>query len=261
MLTRLAIVCLSPCSIVIHMTSSTVATTDPMTPATDDRVLSTLKLVAPVGLGLFPLGIGFGVLIIHAGLPWWWAPVFTGLIYAGSLEFLLIPMALAATPLAAVAATALVVNSRHVFYALSFPLHQVRGRLARTYATFGLTDEAYALTAGPEAQTWTTKRIVVLQLLLQSFWVAGATVGALAGTRLPLDRLQGLDFALTALFVVLAIEAFRATRDLPTAGLAVVCAVAAQTVLPQQMLLVALSLFAGLLVARSALATRKPAHA
>lgn len=261
MLTRLAIRCRESCSIVIHMTSSTVATTDPVTLDTDDRVLSTLKLVAPVGLGLFPLGIGFGVLVVHAGLPWWWATLSTGLIYAGSLEFLLIPMALAATPLAAVAATALVVNSRHVFYALSFPLHQVRGRLARTYATFGLTDEAYALSAGPQAQTWTTKRIVVLQLLLQSFWVAGATVGALAGTRLPLDRLQGLDFALTALFVVLAIEAFRAARDLPTAGLAVLCAVAAQAGFPQQMLLAALTLFAGLLVARSALAGRKPADA
>lgn len=243
------------------MRSSTVATTEAPGADTDDTVLSTLKLVAPVGLGLFPLGIGFGVLIIHAGLPWWWAPLSTGLIYAGSLEFLLIPMALVATPLAAVAATALVVNSRHVFYALSFPLHRVRGRLARTYATFGLTDEAYALTAGLQAQTWTTKRIVVLQLLLQGFWVAGATMGALAGTRLPLDRLQGLDFALTALFVVLAIEAFRATRDLGTAGLATLCAVAAQAVLPQRMLLVALALFAGLLVARSAFAGRKPAHA
>jgi 4-azaleucine resistance transporter AzlC len=243
------------------MRSSTVATTEPPGADTDDTVLSTLKLVAPVGLGLFPLGIGFGVLIIHAGLPWWWAPLSTGLIYAGSLEFLLIPMALAATPLAAVAATALVVNSRHVFYALSFPLHRVRGRLARTYATFGVTDEAYALTAGPQAQTWTTKRIVVLQLLLQGFWVAGATMGALAGTRLPLDRLQGLDFALTALFVVLAIEGYRATRDLGTAGLAVLCGVAAQALFPHQMLLAALSLFAGLLVARSALATRKPADA
>ena len=232
-----------------------------MTPDTDDSIGSTLKLVAPIGLGLFPLGIGFGVLIIHAGLPWWWAPLFTSLIYAGSLEFLLIPMAVAATPLLAVAATALVVNSRHVFYALSFPLHRVRGRLARTYATFGLTDEAYALTAGPQAQTWTSKRIVVLQLLLQSFWVAGATVGALAGTRLPLDRLQGLDFALTALFVVLAIEAYRTARDRRTAGLAAVCAVAAQGLFPQQMLLAALTLFAGLLVARSALAGREPAHA
>jgi 4-azaleucine resistance transporter AzlC len=242
------------------MTSSTVATTEP--PGADtDTALSTLRLVAPVGLGLFPLGIGFGALVIHAGLPWWWAPLSTALIYAGSLEFLLIPTALAATPLAAVAATALVVNSRHIFYALSFPLQQVRGRLARTYATFGLTDEAYALTTGPQAQTWTSKRIVVLQLLLQSFWVAGATMGALAGTRLPLDRLQGLGFALTALFVVLAIEAFRAARDLGTASLAVVCAVAAQAVFPQQMLLVALALFAGLLVARSALAGREPAHA
>jgi 4-azaleucine resistance transporter AzlC len=102
---------------------------------------------------------------------------------------------------------------------------------------------------------------VVLQLLLQSFWVAGATVGALAGTRLPLDRLQGLDFALTALFVVLAIEAFRTARDLHTAGLAVVCAVTAQGLFPRQMLLAALTLFAGLLVARSTLAGSKPAHA
>jgi predicted branched-subunit amino acid permease len=86
-------------------------------------------------------------------------------------------------------------------------------------------------------------------------------VGALAGTRLPLDRLQGLDFALTALFVVLAIEAFRANRDLGTAGLAVLCAVAAQAVFPQQMLLAALTLFAVLLVARTALASRKPADA
>jgi 4-azaleucine resistance transporter AzlC len=243
------------------MRSTTIEATDRVASETDDRVLSTLKLVAPVGLGLFPLGLGFGVLVIHAGLPWWWAPLSAGLIYAGSLEFLLVPMALAATPLLAVAATALVVNSRHVFYALSFPLHRVRGLLPRAYATFGLTDEAYALTAAPEAQTWTTRRIVVLQLLLQGFWVSGATAGALAGARLPLDRLQGMDFALTALFVVLAIEAFRAARDLGTAGLAVLCAVAAQGLFPQQMLLVALTLFAGLLVTRSALAGRKPAHA
>jgi 4-azaleucine resistance transporter AzlC len=243
------------------MRSTIIEATEPVAPDIDDRVGSTLTLVAPVALGLFPLGIGFGVLVVHAGLPWWWAPLSTALIYAGSLEFLLIPMALTATPLLAVAATALVVNSRHVCYALSFPLHRVRGRLARTYATFGLTDEAYALTAGPQAQTWTTKRILVLQLLLQSFWVAGATVGALAGTRLPLDRLQGLDFALTALFVVLAIEALRATRDLRTAGLATLCAIAAQAVFPELMLLAALSVFTGLLVARSTFASREPADA
>src|SRR4029450_9708928 len=113
----------------------------------------------------------------------------------------------------------------------------------------------------PQAQTWTTKRIVELQLLLQLFWVSGATVGARSGTRLPLDHLLGLDFALTALFAVLAIEAFRATRDLPTAGLAVLCAVAAQGVFPQQMLLPALPLFAGLLAAAPARARRKPTNA
>jgi 4-azaleucine resistance transporter AzlC len=243
------------------MRPTPIAATEPVTPATDDTVGSTLRLAAPVGLGLAPLGISFGVLVVHTGLPWWWAPLSTTLIYAGSLEFLLLPMAVAATPLAAVAATALVVNGRHLVYALSFPLHRVRGPLARTYATFGLTDEAYALTTTPQAQTWTTKRIVVLQLLLQSFWVAGATIGALAATHLPLDHLHGIDFALTALFVVLAIEALRATHDLPTAGLATLCALAAHAVFGQQLLPAALTLFAAPLGARSAHTSRTPADA
>ena len=42
-----------------------------------------------VGAAFIPLGLAFGVLVSHSGLPWWWAVVFASVIYAGSLEFLL----------------------------------------------------------------------------------------------------------------------------------------------------------------------------
>ncbi|WP_369262931.1 AzlC family ABC transporter permease [Streptomyces sp. R35] len=80
------------------------------------------------GLGIFPLGIALGLLIIQAGLPWWLAPALSLAAFAGSLELLLVGMMATVTPLAAVALTVLVVNFRHVFYAFSFPLHLVKHR-------------------------------------------------------------------------------------------------------------------------------------
>jgi len=219
-------------------------------------VRATVRLAAPVALGMVPLGIAFGLLVLHSGLAWWWATVFSAVVFAGSLEFLLIAMVATAAPLAQVALTTLVVNSRHVFYALSFPLHRVRGIAGRTYSTFALTDEAYAMTAAPDAQRWSSTRVLSLQLVLHASWVTGATLGGLLGTALPLDSLHGLDFALSALFIVLAIDAYRAHPDLRTAALALACALGAMLLLPGQVLLAAYAAFTLLLLLRCGLGRR-----
>lgn len=189
------------------------------------------------------MGVAFGVLVVHSGLDWWWASVFSGFIYAGSLEFLLLGLVLATAPLAQVALTSFLVNFRHVFYALSFPLHRVRGRTAKVYSTFALSDEAYAVTATPAAESYSSRRILWLQVFIHFYWAGGATTGALLGSVFP-SRIEGLDFAVTALFVVLAIDAFRACRDIPAPVLAVGCALLARFTVPGQMLLVAVALFA-----------------
>ena len=202
-----------------------------------------------VGFGLFPLGLAFGLLLVQSGLPWWWAPIFSFTIYAGSLEFLAIGMLLAATPLASVALASLMVNFRHVFYGLSFPLHRVRGRAAKVYSMYALTDEAYAVAATKDPELLSSARILWIQVLCQVYWVGGGVVGALAGAAIP-TQLRGLDFALTALFAVLAIDAFRAKRDIPTPVLALLCALTALLVAREQMLVVAMSLFTAALLAR-----------
>ncbi|MBO1414329.1 AzlC family ABC transporter permease [Streptomyces sp. FH025] len=235
------------------------AETNAAAPTARNDLAAALRDSSSVGLGLFPLGIAFGVLVVHAGLSWWWATAFTALVYAGSLEFLLIGLVVAVAPLAQIALTALLVNFRHVFYALSFPLHRVGGRFGRAYSTFAMTDEAYALTTGRQARSWSGRRIIWLQVLCQFYWVAGATAGALFGALVP-ARLVGLDFALTALFVVLAVDAYRARRDVPTPALALVCALAARFLFPGQMLLAATALFtAGLLARRALTRHRTPA--
>ncbi|MFG3255232.1 AzlC family ABC transporter permease [Streptomyces sp. NPDC048172] len=214
-----------------------------------------------MGLGLVPLGLAFGVLITHSGLPWWSATLFTVLVYAGSFEFLLVGLVTATTPLAAIALSAFLVNFRHVFYALSYPMHRLRGRAAKAYGTYALSDEAYALTAGAHAQSWPSARILYLQMFLQMYWIGGATAGALLGSLVPAG-VSGMEFAMTALFTVLALDSVRDRRgDLPTPLLALLSALAARLVFPGQMLLAAFALFTAALLAQYLLSKKEPSRA
>lgn len=195
-----------------------------------------------VGLGLIPLGLAFGVVLTQGGFDWWWAPIFSIVIYAGSMEFLAIGLVAAVTPLASVAAAALLVNFRHVFYGLSFPRRQIRSRLGRLYAVYALTDESYAIVAPKAHDKLSGTRILTVQVVCQVVWVVSGTVGALIGAVLP-SGLTGLEFALTALFAVLAIDAFRADHDVPAPVIALVCGLVAMLVAKEQMLVVGLGLF------------------
>ena len=209
-----------------------------------------------VGVGMFPLGVAFGLLVVQSGLDWWWAFVFGVTVYAGSMEFLAVGLLVALTPLAQLALTTFLVNFRHVFYALSFPLQRVQGRTARLYSMYALTDEAYALTAGRPPATMSSGRIIWLQLFCQVYWVTGSVAGALLGRWMSID-VRGVGFTLTALFVVLAMDAVRVERDVPGPLLAFLCALVALAVAPGQMLVVAMSLFVVTLIGRFLLQPRE----
>ncbi len=212
--------------------------------------MSVLRLTAPIGLAFLPLGAALGFLVVHAGLAWWWAPVLAAVIYAGSLEFLMVGLAAAGSPIATVALTTLIVNSRHVFYALSFPLHRVAGLPGKLYSTYVISDEAYAVGVSPAAGDWTSRQILTMQAGLHLTWTVSAGLGGLLGAALPIERLQGLEFALTALFIVLAIDAYRQHPDRLTVLLAVGCAGVAWLLAPGQLLVWAFAAFTVLLLAR-----------
>lgn len=213
-----------------------------------------------IWLGLFALGIGFGVVVTSQGFPWWLAPLISGLMFAGSVEFILVGMLAVGAPIAAIALTTFLINSRHLFYGLSFPLHRVNGRLAKAYSVFALCDEAYALATSKDPDTLTSRRLLWTQIGLHSSWAAGALAGGVVGSTL-LGGLDGLDFILTALFIVLTIDAYRAAPDNLTIGLAGGAGMVAFAVAPGSMLLIAMMLFTTALIARHFLNRRTHHHA
>ncbi|MFC0316248.1 AzlC family ABC transporter permease [Gordonia phosphorivorans] len=215
---------------------------------TRSEVLLGLRLSLPAGLGMFPLGMAFGLLVIQQGLAWWMAPALSFLAYAGSLELLLVGMIATVTPLATIAVTTFLVNFRHVFYAFSFPLRVVRGRWARLYSMYALTDESYAVTAAAPG-SWTHARLLATQVAFQVYWVGGGLAGVAVGSLLP-GPIEGLEFALCALFITLTLDACRTREQVPSLLLAALSFAVAAVVTPGAVLFTALALFVGLLIGR-----------
>ncbi|MFC4336573.1 AzlC family ABC transporter permease [Salininema proteolyticum] len=220
-----------------------------------EEVARGVKDSLAAGLGMVPLGVAFGLLVVQAGLPWWIAPALSVAAFAGSVELLLIGMIAAAVPLATIALTTFLVNFRHVFYAFSFPLHVVGNRAARAYSVYALIDEAYAVTAASR-ERWTGWRLVSMQLSFQVYWVAGGLAGVALASALP-GTIKGLEFALCALFVTLTLDAARSKGQVPSLLLAALSFAVAVVAAPDAILFVALLLFTALLFVRHLVTARR----
>lgn len=202
-----------------------------------------------VGLGLIPLGLAFGLLMVQSGFAWWWTPIFSIVIYAGSMEFLAIGMVTTGVGPISAALTGFMVNFRHIFYGLSFPRHSIKSRAGRAYSTYALTDESYAIVSARPPGHISGVRTLTIQIFCQMLWVIPGIIGAVAGQALPAG-IKGMDFALTALFVVLAWEAFKNNKDHSLPLSALVLAVAAGFLAPAQMLVLALTAYFVILLLR-----------
>lgn len=204
----------------------------------------------PIAVGVVPLGLAFGVLMVQTGFDWWWTPIFSIVIYAGSMEFLAISMVTGGVTPAVAAVTGFMVNFRHIFYGLTFPRDEIRNRFGRAYSTYALTDESYAvLSAFPRNSQPSGVFVFTVQLFCQVLWVVSGIIGALAGQAIP-PSVKGLDFALVALFIVLAIDSFQNNKDYSLPLSAAVLGVLAGCLFPGQLLMVALSAYFLLLVVR-----------
>jgi 4-azaleucine resistance transporter AzlC len=198
----------------------------------------------PVMMGYVFLGFAFGLLLQRAGYHWLWALAASVLVYAGSMQFVLVGLLTQGASLLTIAVTTLVVNSRHIFYGLSFiDTFKAMGKRG-LYMVFSLTDETYALLCSttPGASPEDTKRLLfTISALDQSYWVCGSVLGALMGNVIAFN-ITGIDFAMTALFTVIVVEQWLSTKNHVPALLGFLCAVISLVVLgPDQFLLPALT--------------------
>ncbi len=184
----------------------------------------------PVMTGYIVLGMGFGILLKAKGYGVIWALAMSTLIYAGSMQYLAVSLLSSGASLIAAAITTLMVNARHLFYGISMIDKYKHAGTKKPYLIFALTDETYSLVCseyqGKESERHTYYFMV--SLFNHSYWVTGSVIGSLLGSVIPFS-VEGIDFALTALFVTIFVEQWLSTKNhLPAiigVGISVFCIV------------------------------------
>lgn len=168
----------------------------------------------PVLAGYLVLGLGFGVLLASKGYGLGWAVVMSTLIYAGSMQYLAVDLLAGGASLVAAALMTLTVNARHLFYGVSMVERYRDVGPAKPYLVFALTDETYSLVCSGDPPAGVDRKgyFLLVSLLDHLYWIAGSALGALLGGALPFDS-TGIDFSMTALFLVVMTEQWRTSRD------------------------------------------------
>ena len=168
----------------------------------------------PVMAGYVVLGIGFGVLLQDKGYGWWWAALMSLTVYAGSMQYVAVDLLAGGASVMAAAMMTVLVNIRHLFYGLTMlDRYSDTGR-KKPYLIFSLTDETFSLVCSPQIPQGVDEKkyYFYVSVMNQCYWVTGSVIGAAAGAALSFNS-AGIDFAMTALFVVIFVEQWEKTKQ------------------------------------------------
>jgi len=183
----------------------------------------------PVLTGYMVLGFGFGIILKASGYGTFLAFVMSLIIYAGSMQYAAIGLLTGGASLITAALTTLMVNARHLFYGISMLEKYSSTGKRKPYLIFALTDESYSLVCSDRKDVPPQQRnnyYFFVSLFNQIYWVTGSVLGAVIGSLIKFNS-EGIDFALTALFLTVFIEQWLTAKDhIPAiigAGVSAVC--------------------------------------
>lgn len=168
----------------------------------------------PVMTGYLVLGLGFGIILKSNDYSILLALAMSVLIYAGSMQYVTIGLLSGGAAPITAALTTLMVNARHLFYGISMLDKYKNTGKFKPYLIFSLTDETYSLVCHdnpnvPEENK--NQYYFLVSLFNQVYWVIGSVLGAVIGTLVKFNS-EGIDFALTALFVTVFLEQWLSTK-------------------------------------------------
>ena len=168
----------------------------------------------PVMAGYLFLGMGFGILLESNGYSFIWAFFMSIFIYAGSMQYVAIDLITGGASLISAALMTLMVNARHLFYGISMVERYKDTKPYKPYLIFALTDETYSLVCSGDVPEGVEEKkyFFLVSLLDQIYWVFGTVLGSVLGSVLNINT-EGINFSMTALFLVVFTEQWKSTKD------------------------------------------------
>ena len=179
----------------------------------------------PVLTGYACLGLAYGLLMAANGYGPLWSTLMSAIGFGGSMQYVAITLLVTAFDPLQAFLLAIMVNARHIFYGLSM-LDKYKGLgKVRPFLIYVLSDETFSLVSTLEPPEGVARKDFYfwISLLDYSYWIIATALGGLLGHFLTFDT-TGLDFALTALFVVLFLEQWKKKENRPAGAVGIACA-------------------------------------
>ena len=173
------------------------------------------------------VSMAYGIMMASAGFPWYDSLLVSLTVYTGAFQFVLITFLSSGASLITIALTALLMNSRQSFYSLTFLKEFKQMGRRKLYMIHTMTDETYAVNCTldlPKKEKEDTMFLVAL--FSRCYWMVGSVLGGILGQIIPFD-LTGIDFCMTALFLIIFIDqwekAKKHTPALTGLGIGILC--------------------------------------
>ncbi|MEK0363935.1 AzlC family ABC transporter permease [Pseudomonas sp. CBC3] len=178
--------------------------------------------ILPLIVGAIPFGIIFGTLSIGAGLSTWQTIGMSALVFAGSAQFIAITLITGGVGAAVVLLTTFVVNLRHALYSAALqPFVRHLSSRWRVPLAFWLTDEAFAVIqhryASDDASPHKHWFFLGAALTMYLSWQLATLAGIAFGQAVPNVASWGLDFAMIATFIGIAVPMMRTRPQVASA--------------------------------------------
>lgn len=162
--------------------------------------------------GYVSMGFCFGVLLAASGFSWIYALIMSIFVYSGVMQFLAISFFGGGFGLFNIFITTLILNSRQSFYTLiMLPLLR-KMNWKKFFSIFWLTDETFAIVTSKKPASQDSEFIFWVGMLNYFYWIFGCVSGAVIGEFMRFDT-RGLEFIMTAIFVVIFIDQQKAAKS------------------------------------------------
>ena len=172
----------------------------------------------PIFAGFWFLGMAYGIYMDALGFSFVYPMLMAFFIFGGSLEFVAGSLLVSTFMPVQALMLALIIQARHLFYGIAM-LDRFRGLgWKKFYLIYGMCDETFSINYSAKIPNDVDRGwfMFFVTLLNQLYWVSGAALGGLLGDVLPFDT-TGVEFAMTALFLVIFLEQWKKERSHITA--------------------------------------------
>ena len=185
---------------------------------------SAFPVTLPILTGYIFLGTAYGLLMTESGFGALFTVATSLFIFTGSLQFVGVSFFTSPFNPLNVLLMSLMIDARHIFYGVAMIDRLKDIKKEKPFIIFTLSDETFSVLCNQNPPDGIKKGpfMLAISVLDYLYWSVGTALGAVFGRFITFNT-DGIEFSLTALFVVIFVNQWKESKDRIPAVIGLAC--------------------------------------